>query len=53
MSLGGLCEIWSLYMKQKMRYAKQTAFLSFLMNLFSANISPYTLGTVFKGLHIL
>jgi hypothetical protein len=36
-------KIWSLYMKQKMRYAIQTTLLSFLMNLFSVNISPSTL----------
>jgi hypothetical protein len=56
MLFGGLCEnLESIHeTEDEIRHKGiQTALLSFLMNLFSTNISPSTLGTVFKSLHIL
>jgi hypothetical protein len=51
MLFGGLCEnLESIHeTEDEIRHkAIQAALLSFLANLFSANISPFTLGTVFK-----
>jgi hypothetical protein len=56
MLFGGLCEnLESIHeTEDEIRHkAIQTALLSFLMNLFSANISPSTLGTVFIFFRIL
>jgi hypothetical protein len=58
MSLGKLCEnLESIHVHETedeiCHKAVQTALPSFLMNLFSANISPSTLGPVFQFSHIL